>query len=215
MTTILSFILLFISNELNVNPPGTIRIKNMLVDKTEIQNIHWLEYIHFKSQGLDSAERRKLLPDSSNFWYSSALYRNKPIVLISYEQALDYCTWRSKVVSEKMGKKVTYRLPTPAEWKDIAGEIIKTDLKQAEKELELSRKLAKKDSTEYILTARKDPKSRVYNMFDNVTEMTLEKGIAMGSNNHDLTDLKTNLVRTIEYNSPDSYLGFRCVAEME
>jgi formylglycine-generating enzyme required for sulfatase activity len=212
MTTILTFILLF---SLNDNPPGTIKIKSHFVDKTEIQNIHWLEYIYHKGKEMDSVELQKLLPDSLNFWYSIPDNRYKPIVLITYEQALDYCVWRSKVVSERIGKKVTYRLPTTTEWKDIAEETIRTDIKQIDKELEETRKIIKKDSTQYILVDREKPKSRIYNLFDNVTEMTFEKGIAMGSNNYDLTDPKTNLTRLIKYNSPNTYLGFRCVAEME
>lgn len=212
MTTILTFILLF---SLNENPPGTIKIKNHFVDKTEIQNIHWLEYIYHKGQEMDSVQLQKILPDSSNFWYSIPDNRYKPIVLITYEQALDYCVWRSKVVSERIGRKVTYRLPTTTEWKDIAEEIFKTDLKQIEKELEETRKIIKKDSTQYTLIEREKPKSRIYNMFDNVTEMTFEKGIAMGSNNYELADPKVNLTRLIKYDSPNTYLGFRCVAEME
>ena len=148
MKTILTFILLF---SLSDNPPGTIKIKNHFVDKTEIQNIHWLEYIYYKRQELDSIEIQKLLPDSSNLWYSIPDNRFKPIVLITYEQALDYCVWRSKAVSERTGKKVTYRLPTTNEWKEIAEEIINTDLKQIEKELEEAKKLIKKDSTQYNL----------------------------------------------------------------
>ena len=212
MKTILTFILLF---SLSDNPPGTIKIKNHLVDKTEIQNIHWLEYIYYKGQELDSIEMQKLLPDSSNLWYSIPDNRFKPIVLITYEQALDYCVWRSKAVSERTGKKVTYRLPTTNEWKEIAEEIINTDLKQIEKELEEAKKLIKKDSTQYNLVNSEKPKSRVYNMFDNVTEMTLEKGTAMGSSNYELTNPKANLTRLIKYSSPNTYLGFRCVAEIE
>jgi formylglycine-generating enzyme required for sulfatase activity len=212
MTTILTFILLF---SLDNNPPGTIKIKNYFVDKTEIQNIHWLEYIYHKGQEMDSVQLHKLLPDSSNFWYSIPDNRYKPIVLITYEQALDFCTWRSKVVSERIGKKVAYRLPTTTEWKDIAEEIIKTDIKQIMKELEETRRIIKKDSTHYTLVDREKPKSRIYNMFDNVTEMTFEKGIAMGSNNYELAVPKTNLTNLIKYNSPNTYLGFRCVAEME
>jgi formylglycine-generating enzyme required for sulfatase activity len=212
VTTILTCILLF---SLNGNPPGTIRIKNHFVDKTEIQNIHWLEYIYHKGQELDSIEIHKLLPDSSNSWYAIPDNRFKPIVLITYEQALDYCAWRSEVVSKRIGIKVTYRLPTITEWKDIAEELIKTDLKQVEKELEATKKIIKKYSGQYILTDREKPKSKIYNMFDNVSEMTLEKGIAIGSNNHELTDLNTNLTRLIKYDSPNKYLGFRCVAEIE
>lgn len=212
MKTIFTFILLF---NLNKYPPGTIKIKTLLVDKTEILNIHWMEYLYYKRQELDANRFKKLLPDSSNIWYTNPEHRFKPVALITYEQALDYCTWRSKAVSEKLGKKITYRLPTIAEWKEIAEEVMKNDLKRIEKALEETKKRIRKDSTQYLLNEIAKPKSRIYNMFDNVSEMTLEKGIAMGSNNYELTDAKANLTRLIKYNSPNAYLGFRCVAEME
>lgn len=212
MTIILTFVLLF---NLNNNPPGTIKVKNYFVDKTEIQNIHWLEYIYHKGQTLDSIEIQKLLPDSTNFWYSIPENRFKPIVLITYEQALDYCQWRSQVVSEKIGKKVTYRLPTKIEWKDIVEELIKYDVKHIEEEIKEAKQKIKKDTTQYTLIDREKPKARVYDLFDNVTEMTFEKGIAVGSNNYDLTDPQTNMTRLIRYNAPNIYLGFRCIAEIE
>jgi formylglycine-generating enzyme required for sulfatase activity len=212
MTIILPFILLF---SLNNNPPGTIKVKNYYVDRTEIQNVHWLEYIYHRGKEMDSGEMQKILPDSANVWYSLEENRYQPIVLITYDQAVEYCVWRSKVVSEKLGKKITYRLPTVAEWRDIAEKIIKTDLKQVEKELQKAEELIKKDSGQYVLMGKEKPGSRIYNMFDNVTEMTLKKGIAIGANNQQLTDPKTNLTRLVKYNSPNSYLGFRCIAEME
>jgi len=212
MTTIVLFILIFSANE---NPPHTIKVKNHFVDKTEILNIHWLEYMHIKGRELDSIQRKRLAPDSSNYWYAGSDHRNEPIVLITYEQALDYCAWRSKVVSEKFGRKITYRLPTPAEWKDIAGEIIKTDLKQVEKELAETKKRTRKDATQYYMTKTENPEPRIYHLFDNVSEMTLEIGIAMGANNLELPDLEANLTRVIQYTTQDAYLGFRCVAETE
>lgn len=212
MTIILTFVLLF---NLNNNPPGTIKVKNYFVDKTEIQNIHWLEYIYHKGQTLDSIEIQKLLPDSTNFWYSIPENRFKPIVLITYEQALDYCQWRSQVVSEKIGKKVTYRLPTKIEWKDIVEELIKYDVKHIEEEIKEAKQKIKKDTTQYTLIDRERPKAKVYDLFDNVTEMTSEKGIAVGSNNYDLTDPQKNMTRLIRYNAPNIYLGFRCIAEIE
>ena len=212
MTTILILILLFSSDD---NPPGTIKVKGHFIDRTEIQNIHWLEYAHLRGRERDSSEPKNLLPDSSNSWFPLSDNRFKPIVLITYEQAMDYCAWRSRAVSAKIGRKVTYRLPTPTEWKEIAEEIMKSDLKQIEKELEAAKKMIKKDSTQYNLTGIEKPKSRVHNMFDNVSEMTLENGIAMGSNNYDLAELNTNLTRLVKYNSPNAYLGFRCVAEIE
>lgn len=209
---ILTFILLF---SLSDNPPGTIKVKNYYVDKTEILNIHWLEYLHHKGQELDSTEMLKLLPDSANGWYAMPADRFKPIVMITYEQAVDYCEWRSSVVSDRIGKKVIYRLPTMAEWQDIASEILETDLKQQERDLKETKERIEKNSGKYLLIDREKTKSSVYDLFDNVTEMTQDKGVAMGANNYELTDLKTNITKWVKYDSPNAYLGFRCIAEIE
>ena len=42
-------------------PPGTARVKNYFVDKKEIQNIDWLEFLYYKRFELDSSEIKKLL----------------------------------------------------------------------------------------------------------------------------------------------------------
>jgi formylglycine-generating enzyme required for sulfatase activity len=212
MTTFLTFILLF---SLDSNPPGTIKVKNYYVDKTEILNLHWWEYVHYKKEELDSLELSAILPDSSNFWYRTMEYRFKPVVLITYEQAVNYCTWRSKIVSEKLGIKITYRLPTSTEWKEIAEELLKNESKRIEKDLLEARRIIGKDSVKYLLFDREKIKNRIYDIFDNVTEMTLEKGVAMGVNNDELVDLKTNLIREYKYNTSNAYLGFRCIAEIE
>jgi hypothetical protein len=71
-----------------------------------------MEYISYRSNTLDSSEIQGLLPDAANFWYDSPEFLYKPIVLISYEQAIDFCKWRSEIVSQKLKRKITYRLPT-------------------------------------------------------------------------------------------------------
>jgi formylglycine-generating enzyme required for sulfatase activity len=214
MTTILLLIPLLFSLS-NNNPPGTIKVKHYYIDKTEILNIHWREYIYFNSSSVKASLLPDLLPDSSNYWYTLPENSSKPIVLITYEQAVEYCKWRSAAISKKLDKKVTYRLPTAEEWKEVAEELLKTDLKQMEKDIAEVRELIRKSAGQYILYDRKEPGNRVYDMFANVSEMTLEKGIAMGSNNYEPPDLNTNLTKVINYNSPGMYLGFRCIAEIE
>ncbi len=213
INSIFTFLLLFNLNQ--KHPPGTIKIKNYYVDKTEIQNIHWLEYVYYLQKDLDSAEIQRLFPSYENFWYIIPSYRYQPIVLISYEQAVAYCKWRSKVVSEKYGSAVTYRLPSTEEWQEIAQELINTKGKRIEKDLYEKEKIIKQDSTGFLLFATKEPNSIHFNFFDNVSEMTIEKGIAVGSNNDNLTDANSNLTQLIEYNKPNAYLGFRCIAEFD
>lgn len=212
MKPILLLILLF---NFNQNPPGTIEINGILIDKTELTNRGWKEYVFFRSQEPGFVKTENLLPDSSNIWYPHLDHNYEPIVLVSYEQVLAYCAWRSRVVSENMGKKVTYRLPTQKEWEGIADELVNTNYKRVEKDLKKMRRLIQKNSAQYFLMSMEKPKSRVYHMFDNVSEMTLEKGIAIGSNNSDLAASKGDFKKLIEYDNPSKYIGFRCIAEIE
>src|SRR5690606_32449531 len=81
-------------------PPGTIKVKDYYVDQFEMTNIDWLEFLHYKKQEVDSVAYQKLLPDSTNTWYTLKEHRFDPLVLVTYEQALEYCKWRSAVVSK-------------------------------------------------------------------------------------------------------------------
>jgi len=79
-----------------------------------------------------------------------------------------------------------------------------------------AQRIISSDSSGYvILFDCTDPKNEIYHLFDNVSEMTAEKGIAMGSNNFELVPVKQNLTRKIKYSAPNSYLGFRCIAVIE
>ena len=55
----------------------------------------------------------------------------------------------------------------------------------------------------------------MYDLFGNVSEMTVEEGVALGSNNLELTNHEADLYSVVAYDSANSYLGFRCVAEMK
>lgn len=70
-------------------------------------------------------------------------------------------------------------------------------------------------SPEIMKKQRENPKPRVYDLFGNVSEMTLEEGVALGSNNLELANYKADLYSVVAYDSANSYLGFRCVAEMK
>jgi hypothetical protein len=207
--------LLFSNLESDFIPPGTLKINNVYVDKTEILNIHWLEYVHWRSMDLDSITARKNFPDSSNFWYAYPQFRNNPVTGITYEQAVDYCKWRSEMVKKKSHKNVTYRLPTPDEWRAIADYQLASNPEKVEADLLKAKEKIAIDSTGYTLFECGDAKEDIYHLFDNVSEMTAEKGIAMGANNFELVPAKQNLTRKIKYTGSNSYLGFRCIAVVE
>jgi formylglycine-generating enzyme required for sulfatase activity len=115
-------------------PPNCVWInENLFIDRTEITNINWLEYLYYLRRDSSKNVYQASLPDTT-VWLTvgdSARYRHylrypgyreHPVVGISREQAQDYCAWRSVVVNSRMIKgelqNITYqfRLPTEAEW---------------------------------------------------------------------------------------------------
>ncbi len=119
-------------------PPGTVFLKdNLFIDKTEIGNVHWREFLQSWTLGIkhDTVSYRKMIQDTSVWGESSPFskyYHNHPsfnfypVVGISYEQVVAFCKWRSDRVNELFmkdptlnpfpGKHYLYRLPTKEEW---------------------------------------------------------------------------------------------------
>lgn len=199
--TLFSFIYLTIYTPFNFVPPGTTKIKGVdfYVDKTEVTNKDWAEYILFikNHYGINSNEYKEALPDSS-VWYS--VYSGKimsfhnpfadyPVVGISYEQAVQYCKWRSKQVNEKYKKhNTTYKLPSEQEWEKIYEHVNKREYH---------------DTLYHYKNIKK-----IRGICDNVSEMTDKPNIAKGG---DWTN-KEQCNAIIKYNSPQNWLGFRCIA---
>lgn len=133
------------------NPPGTVRVNDTLyIDKTEVANIHWREYL-FYLQRVDSANAFVALPDTL-VWKEESTYNEPfqeyyfrhpgfnfyPVVGISYEQAQAFCQWRTffvnlgfylkennykdweQHINDSFPIRLYYRLPTEAEWETIA-----------------------------------------------------------------------------------------------
>jgi formylglycine-generating enzyme required for sulfatase activity len=119
-------------------PPNCVWLyDNVAIDRTEIANIHWLEYLYYLKKDSTKEVYTKALPDTSvwmqydptgqrtRHYLTSAELRYYPVVGISYQQAIDYCNWRSTTVNEMLKKskkknlrlyEVTYSLPTEKEW---------------------------------------------------------------------------------------------------
>lgn len=140
--------------ERNFVPPGTVEINDtFFVDETEVSNFSWKEYVYWtaKKYGKDSHEYNSTLPDTlvwldsliigglnSEYYYVHPAYRDYPVVGITYEQALNFCKWKTEVVhiwqEIKSGKRKNedryksyigklmfeYRLPTKKEWESFA-----------------------------------------------------------------------------------------------
>lgn len=121
-------------------PPNGIWLQeNLFIDQTEVANLHWLEYLHFLQRDSSSTVYLRALPDTTvwdaidttghfkEHYLSDPAYRHMAVVGISYEQAQDYCRWRTAAVNAGIEKKSAeqgqapthrflFRLPTVEEW---------------------------------------------------------------------------------------------------
>jgi len=206
---------------------------NLYVSKYEVSNGDWLEYVNsFKTK---TPEYKAALPDTSvwrvslkknepyvQFYFRHPSYKDYPVVGISFEQAVNYCEWRTNNNTENF----KFRLPTKAEWIEFSSFDIsnsdKKTIKLSKKDyLEIDNKLIFgnfKYAHQELNTITASVESYfpntigLYNVFGNVAEMISEKGIAMGGDfETPLATFKTN--DSISYDKPTCTIGFRVVAE--
>ncbi|OFX46394.1 MAG: hypothetical protein A2046_13795 [Bacteroidetes bacterium GWA2_30_7] len=142
-------------------------------------------------------------------YYDDEYYSNYPIINISYEQAKEYCKWRTDMVllsyainvgnkkkRDVFYTKFAYRLPKFDDWKSAY------DLFEIENE-PFTKPVSGEDSeSEYF-----------HYSHGNVSEMLDEKGKAVGLSWKDMLDVP-KLINPIQYQKPSDWLGFRCVCEI-
>ncbi len=243
----ISYVLLFcvsFTNNKQFIPPGTVQINDTLfADKTEISNLSWKEFEEWTKiiYGTNSKEHLKILPDTLcwkdklsynepyvNYYYRHIAYNHFPVVGISYEQAIEYCKWRTERVKILLSMKrkfknqnFIYRLPTKIEWEKIAETssfVINHNGKNEKGSYKLNCKhydtiiksnMPYADVTAPVNSYWKDYFG-IYNMLGNVAEMVAEKGISKGGSWINTIE-ECRVGKEIKYENPTAWLGFRCV----
>jgi formylglycine-generating enzyme required for sulfatase activity len=149
------------------NPPGTVKINDTLfVDQTEVANVHWREYLYYLNR-FDSGNAYKALPDTlvwrdsnpfneplTKYYFRHPMFNRYPAVGISYEQAVEFCKWRTYVanqgvyfrqnkikdlknhIQDSFPIKFYYRLASNKEWEMIAaGQLSATEFPYGHKDV--------------------------------------------------------------------------------
>lgn len=96
-------------------PPGTVWLKdNMFMDKTEITNSNYREFLYcIKAQHRSKSYCDSMLPDTTTWckkydkagmqtgkmYFRHPSYQEYPVVGISYYQAVEFCKWRTERVN--------------------------------------------------------------------------------------------------------------------
>jgi len=100
------------------NQPRRVTVSSFYMDETEVRNLDYLEYLYWLNRvyGTDyPGVYRKALPDTLvwrdklafnepmvEYYFRHPAYRNYPVVGVTWNQATDYCAWRTDRVNEML-----------------------------------------------------------------------------------------------------------------
>lgn len=100
----------------NDNRPNRFTVSSFYMDRTEVTNFHWLEYVYWMKRVYNKTYPhiyKKSLPDTNcwrdplsyrekfvEYYFRYPAYRDYPVVGVSWVQANDFCKWRTDRVNE-------------------------------------------------------------------------------------------------------------------
>lgn len=139
-------------------------------------------------------------------------FYNYPITGISYEQAMFFCKWQTNFRGNGF---ISYRLPTEKEWKTIA--------KSSTTKKQIPNPLNNKGNLNFNYNCGDDKKQNFicrvanfaqqgsfFDLFGNVSEMTLEKNVSKGGN-YQYSFQNCHIDSIQIYKKPQVWLGFRYI----
>jgi len=224
--------------------------ENLFASCTEVSNKEYAYYIFSLKEANDYNMLQTSLIDSLQwklnysynepyvlYYHKHKAYENYPVVNISYNAAIAYCNWLTKLYNDdenRKYKKVQIRLPTIEEWELAAkgkyknatypwednslqtkkGEM-RANFKRGNEEI-VGAKANINENTDIIAPVNSYwPNSYgLYNMAGNVAEMTSTANtIKGGSWINNAEELQITGNQTYD-GSPKSYVGFRCFMEV-
>jgi len=238
-------------------PPGTVWLKeNIFIDIKEVANSDYREFLRDKKKelGNNSNEYKELLPDTTvwtsknkynepfvNHYFRHPAYNYYPVIGVSYEQAVEYCKWRSfrlnlsfylKNNSIKYSCNAIYsNIKIPEVYKySLPSKVILEEIEAIKIDESVIMKIKKKNTAEYNYEIPNDTnffnpsvttapvfayypnKLGLYNTLGNVAEMSSTKGVAKGGGYiHTKEEIESG--KDFLYSKPECWLGFRCVCE--
>ena len=237
--------------------PGVVKItEGVYYDQFEITNVNWLEYMFWQFKnfgGRNSSAYEAALPDTAlwnedglkaeaymKFYHRHPSYSAYPVVNVTWQQASDFCAWRTERVKEwqlENAKKdevpyyFAYRLPTYKEfllmYNDIAAlpDFIGEEGKR--KDRGMVRYNQKREPSQYAEVADESAASadvtapvksywpnshEVYNIKGNVSEWLMEENTHAGGSWKTPFAADESLKLMTDKASPA--IGFRCVCEL-
>jgi formylglycine-generating enzyme len=101
------------------NVPRRVTVSSFYIDKSEVANVHYREYLHWLNSVFDDPQYEKVLNDALpdtlvwrdelayneplvEYYFRHPSYNYYPVVGVNWKQANDFCIWRTDRVNENI-----------------------------------------------------------------------------------------------------------------